>query len=38
MEGGIVVDALSDVKYRIDQVSDNNTIAEGAFEYLLLEV
>ena len=28
----------TDVKFRIDQVSDNGTIAEGAFEYILLNI
>lgn len=34
--GGIVVEASSDVKFRVDAVSDNATIAEGAFEYVLI--
>lgn len=38
MEGGIVLPALTDVKYRIETVSDTNTVAEGAFEYILIEV
>lgn len=32
---GTVFPAGSDVKFRVDQVSDNNTICEGAFEYIL---
>lgn len=34
--GGIVLPALTDVKVRIESVSDNSTITEGALEYLLL--
>lgn len=32
---GEVFPAGSDVKFRVDQVSDNNTICEAAFEYVL---
>jgi hypothetical protein len=34
--GGLVIESGSDIKYRIDSVSDNSTIAEGAFEYILI--
>lgn len=35
-EGGLVFTEGYDVKYTIAGVSDNNTIAEGAFEYYLI--
>jgi len=35
--GGIVVAPGSDIKFRIQDVSDNSTIVDGAFEYLLVE-
>ena len=35
--GGMVFTAGTDIKYRIDDVSDNATEAEGSFEYLLIE-
>jgi hypothetical protein len=35
--GGLIAESGSDVKYRIDNVSDNGTIAEGAFEYVLID-
>jgi hypothetical protein len=34
--GGDLYPAGSDIKFRVEQVSDTNTIAEGAFEYLLI--
>ena len=36
-EGALVIPEGSDVKYRISNVSDNNTVAEGAFEYYLVD-
>jgi len=33
--GGDVIAPGADIKYRVDTVSDNNTIADGAFEYIL---
>lgn len=34
--GGLLIGAGTDIKYRIEDVSDNGTVAEGEFEYLLL--
>jgi hypothetical protein len=34
--GGDVIPAGSDIKFRIEDVSDNATVAEGAFEYVLV--
>lgn len=34
---GDVYEAGTDLKFRIDQVSDNDTIAEGEFEYILTD-
>lgn len=36
-EGGIVLQEGTDIKYTITQVSDNNTVAEGAFEFYLID-
>ncbi len=36
-EGGLVFLEGEDVKYTIDDVSDNNTVAEGVFEYYLID-
>ena len=33
--GGDILPAGTDIKFRIDQVSDNDTVAEAAFEYVL---
>ena len=35
-EGGIVLQEGTDIKYTISSVSDNNTVAEGAFEFYLI--
>lgn len=35
--GGDVISAGSDIKFRVDNVSDNNTIAEAAMEYVLID-
>lgn len=36
--GGLVLPAGTDVKFQVYDVSDNNTVAEAAFEYYLIEV
>lgn len=36
--GGIVLPEGTDIKYRIETVSDTNTVAEGSFEYILVNV
>lgn len=36
-EGVDIIRECSDIKFRVDSVSDNNTIAEGAFEFYLVE-
>lgn len=33
---GEIIEAGSDIKVRVDQVSDNNTIIDSAFEYILI--
>lgn len=35
--GGDIIAPGADIKFRVDSVSDNNTIADGAFEYSLFE-
>jgi len=35
--GGDKLPAGTDIKFRVEQVSDNNTIAETAMKYLLLD-
>ena len=35
--GGLIFPAGSDIKFRIEDVSDTNTIVEGAFEYYLIK-
>jgi hypothetical protein len=35
--GGDVIEAGSDIKFRVEQVSDGNTIAEAAMEFVLLD-
>ena len=37
-DGGLTFPAGTDIKYRIDSVSDNNTVAEGVVEYQLIRV
>jgi hypothetical protein len=36
--GGIPVSTGTDIKIRVDSVSDNNTIATGSFEYLTIDI
>ncbi len=35
--GGDVVESGSDIKFRVEDVSDNNTIVEAAFEYVIID-
>ena len=35
--GGMVLSSMSDIKIRVESVSDNATIAEAAFEYFLIQ-
>jgi len=35
--GGVLLPAGTDVKFRVESVSDNGTIADGSFEYFLIE-
>ena len=37
-EGGLAVPPCSDIKFRVASVSDNNTLAEAAFDVLLLGI
>lgn len=37
LDGGIVIDEQSDVRWRVQSVSDNNTQATGLFEYFLID-
>ncbi len=37
LAGGFVFTAGTDIKWRVDSVSDNDTIVSGMFEYLLLD-
>lgn len=37
IEGGIIIPSGSDMKYTITDVSDNNTVAQGSFEYYLID-
>ena len=36
-EGGEVLQPGTDIKFRVTQVSDNNTVAEGVFEAILID-
>lgn len=34
-EGGIIINSGSDIKIRVDEARDNNTIVNASFEYIL---
>ena len=38
LEGGILIDSGSDVRWRVQSVSNNNTQVTGLFEYFLIDV